>query len=64
MGVEIQGNQTFAPGTTARKIQAMGASIWHKVHVMMNGVGRGPSGGVGPTRRRRYGGFLAGDTLT
>jgi len=30
--VEIQGNQAFSPGTTARQIAARGASMLYKVH--------------------------------
>jgi len=62
-GVEIQGNLTFSPGTTARQIEARGASMLHKVYVMMNGVRGGPSEGVRPTRRQRYVGLIAGDSL-
>jgi len=47
-GVEIESNLTFSPGTPAMQIEARGASMLHKVHLLTNGVRGGRSGGVEP----------------
>ena len=46
--VEIRGNLTFFPGTTAGQIEARATSIVHKVHVFTKRVGAGHSCRVEP----------------